>query len=464
MVLVEGREESVMALTATARRRGERAVLLAAALAASVAVASVAILLASGRSAEADFPGKNGEIAFVSTRDGNEEIYVVDADGTNETRLTDEPGRDIHPMFSPDGNRLTFTRRPLDGGVTEETIHVMDPMDVDPADGDGDNPIRLTPAPSPNFMSAYSPDGTQMVFLRQEPPGSDNEIWVMDADGTNPKQLTDNTLVESRPVFSPDGKKIVYARRFGQTVPAGEIRQLDVYVMNVKGSEPTRLTTSLGNDNNPRFSPDGEKIAFESTRDGNSDIYVMNPDGTGQTSLIPGPDSNEQFPAFSPDGEQLAFSSDRDGNEEIYVTDLNGTADPVPLTETEFPVVNTRVDWGPFLYDFDGFHRPVDNPPTLNEAKAGSAVPVKFSLGGAQGLGILAEGYPKSQRVGCDSASPVDVLEQTVAAGDSGLSYDAATDEYTYVWKTEKAWAGTCRQLVVKLDDSTVHRATFTLR
>jgi Tol biopolymer transport system component len=426
-------------------------------------------LVATQKPAQAAFPGKNGKIAFVSTRDGNEEIYVMEADGTNETRLTTEPGRDIHPMFSPDGQRLTFTRRPLVGGVTEETIHVMDPMDVDPADGNGDNPIRLTPAPSPNFMSAYSPDGSQMVFLRQEPPGSDNEIWVMDADGTNPKQLTDNTLNESRPVFSPDGKKIVYGRRAGNTAPP-EDRQLDVYVMNADGTEPTRLTTSPANDNNPRFSPDGEKIAFESTRDGSSDIYVMNPDGTGQTPLISEPDSNEQFPAFSPDGEQLAFSGDRDGNEEIYVTDLDGSADPVPLTETESPeppeppVVNTRVDWGPFLYDFDGFHRPVDNPPTLNEVKAGRAVPVKFSLGGDQGLGILAEGYPKSQRIDCNWAAPVDVLEQTATAGDSGLSYDAATGEYTYVWKTGKAWAGTCRQFVLKLDDSTLHRASFTFK
>jgi len=434
-------------------------------LLASVALAVLLLALAvSERPASAAFPGKNGKIAFVSTRDGNEEIYVMDADGTNETRLTTdpetEPGRDIHPMFSPDGKRLTFTRRPFIGGVTEETIYVMDPIDVNPADGSGDNLVKLTPAPSPNFMSAYSPDGSQMVFLRQEPPGSDNEIWVMDADGTNPVQLTDNSLLESRPVFSPDGTKIVYARRGLPGTPAS-IRQLDVYVMNANGTEQTRLTTSLANDNNPRFSPDGEKIAFESTRNGSSDIYVMNPNGTGQTPLISYPDSTEQFPAFSPDGERLAFTSDRDGNEEIYVIDLDGTADPVRLTETMPPAENTRVDWGPFLYDFDGFHRPVDNPPTLNEVKAGSAVPVKFSLGGDQGLGILAAGYPKSQRIDCDSAAPVDILEQIATAGESGLSYDTATGEYTYVWKTGKAWEGTCRQLVVKLDDATDHRARF---
>jgi hypothetical protein len=91
---------------------------------------------------------------------------------------------------------------------------------------------------------------------------------------------------------------------------------------------------------------------------------------------------------------------------------------------------------------------------------AGRAVPIKFSLSGDQGLEVLAEGYPRSQRVPCDADNPVDQIEETVTAGASGLTYDAAADEYTYVWKTDKAWAG-CRQLVLKLDDGTVHRANF---
>lgn len=93
--------------------------------------------------------------------------------------------------------------------------------------------------------------------------------------------------------------------------------------------------------------------------------------------------------------------------------------------------------------------------------KAGSAVPVKFSLSGDQGLNIFEAGYPKSQQIACDSTATVDGIEQTVTAGSSSLSYDATTDTYTYVWKTEKAWAGTCRQLVVKLNDGTFHRANF---
>jgi hypothetical protein len=113
-------------------------------------------------------------------------------------------------------------------------------------------------------------------------------------------------------------------------------------------------------------------------------------------------------------------------------------------------------------YAFNGFRSPVDNLPTLNTVKAGSAVPVKFSLSGDQGLGIIASGYPASIKVDCDAA-PTDAIEQTVTAGGSSLSYDSVADQYNYVWKTDKAWAGTCRQFVLKLDDGTYHQANFKL-
>jgi len=113
------------------------------------------------------------------------------------------------------------------------------------------------------------------------------------------------------------------------------------------------------------------------------------------------------------------------------------------------------------IYDFSGFFQPVNNPPTLNSVKAGQAVPVKFSLSGDQGLAIFAPSYPKSQEVPCSSTAPVDGIEETVSAGGSSLSYDASSDRYTYVWKTDKAWAGSCRQLVLEFDDGQRQRATF---
>jgi hypothetical protein len=123
-----------------------------------------------------------------------------------------------------------------------------------------------------------------------------------------------------------------------------------------------------------------------------------------------------------------------------------------------FTVINPLSD----IYSFTGFFQPVENLPLVNTMKAGAAVPIKFSLGGDQGLDIFAIGFPKSQPVSCSALSPLsDPVEITLNAGSSSLSYDPATDQYTYVWKTNKGWAGTCRVLTVQLDDGTQHLAYF---
>jgi hypothetical protein len=111
-------------------------------------------------------------------------------------------------------------------------------------------------------------------------------------------------------------------------------------------------------------------------------------------------------------------------------------------------------------FTFVGFFQPVDNLPTVNSVNAGQAIPVKFSLTGYQGMNIFVAGFPASQVIACSSGTP-DPIEETVTAGSSSLSYDATTDRYTYVWKTEKAWKGTCRKLVVKFTDGTTREAVF---
>ncbi len=110
-------------------------------------------------------------------------------------------------------------------------------------------------------------------------------------------------------------------------------------------------------------------------------------------------------------------------------------------------------------FNFTGFFPPVSNPPAMNTRNSGSAVPVQFSLGGNKGLNILAAGYPKSTKVACDTLAPLSPSQPT--ASSSGLSYDAQTQTYTYVWKTEKAWKNSCRQLSVQLVDGTTWLANF---
>lgn len=113
-------------------------------------------------------------------------------------------------------------------------------------------------------------------------------------------------------------------------------------------------------------------------------------------------------------------------------------------------------------YLFSGFFPHVQNSPVLNGAKAGSAIPIKFKLNGDQGLNVLAEGYPTSQRVTCANVGTLlDMPSEAVSPGASTLSYDPATGQYSYVWKTDKSWAGTCRQFVLRLRDGSIHIPYF---
>lgn len=111
------------------------------------------------------------------------------------------------------------------------------------------------------------------------------------------------------------------------------------------------------------------------------------------------------------------------------------------------------------VFAWTGFFSPVDMG-TLNVAKAGSAIPVKFSLGGDHGLAIVAAGYPKALPITCEANQPVDQIEQTVTAGASALTYDAVSGRYTYVWKTDRSWRG-CMRLALKLTDGSEHTADF---
>lgn len=183
---------------------------------------------------------------------------------------------------------------------------------------------------------------------------------------------------------------------------------------------------------------------------------------------------------FTIDGSQLdgdPITVFRNGVAVQPCADSSGTANPDPCvlsTETvngdlKITVLTTRASVWNFgvssAYDFTGFFSPVNDQPTVNVAKAGSAIPVKFSLDGNQGLDVFDTGYPKSQVVDCSALSTAnaDGIESTVSSGASQLSYDPTSDQYTYVWKSDKAWAGTCRQLVVGFNDQahSVYRANF---
>lgn len=250
------------------------------------------------------------KIAFVSNREGgNPDIYTMNADGTDSTRLTYNSGSNSRPIWSPDGRKIVFiTNRDGNG-----EIYTMN--------ADGTNQTRLTDNPRADGMPIWSPDGSKIAFSSSR--DGNQEIYIMNADGSNQTRLTDNPAGDAKPSWSPDGSKIIF-----HTSPRRN--QGSIFIMNADGSALKKLTEDADQALLPVWSPDGRKVIFHSIRDGNWEIYTMNPDGTGQTRVTDNT-AYDGMAAWSPDNRRIVFMSDRDFNEEIYVMDADGT-NPVRLT------------------------------------------------------------------------------------------------------------------------------------
>ena len=261
-----------------------------------------------------------GRIAFGSDRNGNWEIYAMNADGSGVTRLTDHPARDGNPSWSPDGERIAFSSN-RDGNWN---IYVMNV--------DGSDVTRLTDNPAGDGSPSWSPDGARIAF--QSERDVNNDICVMDADGSGVTRLTDNPAFDWSPSWSPDGERIAFeSDRDGNW---------EIYVMNVDGSGTTRLTNNPQDDLITRWSPDGGRIAFSSARSdtGNYDIYVMNADGSGVTQLTDSPARTDWYPSWSPDGGRIVFQS----GDDLYVMNADGSG----VTRlTNVRANHTRPSWSP---------------------------------------------------------------------------------------------------------------------
>jgi Tol biopolymer transport system component len=212
-------------------------------------------------------------IAFKSRRDGNNELYVMNADGSGETRLTISPSiSEGQPAWSPDGTRLLYRQTP-DNPITQNAD--LWQIDVNPA---GPNARPVLQRTGDERYPSWSPDGTKIAFRGDQDlvdHSGDEELYLMNADGTGVVQLTSNAVFDSAPVFSPDGSKIV----FESARDSGNALALDIYVMNADGTGVRRLTADPAHDEGPASSPDGTKVLFTSERAGQSDIWVMDADG-----------------------------------------------------------------------------------------------------------------------------------------------------------------------------------------
>jgi hypothetical protein len=248
--------------------------------------------------------GFNGKIAFASNRDNGggtnpPDIYVMNPDGSGQTRLTFGVNGGIDPVvpvWSPDGTKIAFSSFQSNGNYDIYTIN---------ANGGGQ--VNLTNTAVNEFDPAWSNDGSKLAY------GRGGDIWVMNANGSQQTLLLTNG---SSPSWSPDGTRILFTRNI-----VGGFD--DIFVMNTDGTGVTNLTNNPGGYFSPKWSPDGARVIFAT----NSGISKMNPDGTGVSVLT----NNGSNPEWSPDGSKVAFSRYQNGNPDVFVMNVDGT-NVVPLT------------------------------------------------------------------------------------------------------------------------------------
>ena len=240
-------------------------------------------------------------VAFVSVRDETPGIHIMNSDGTQIRRLTEEGINGNNPHWAPEDNWICFDS---DHEGNSE-IYVIQP--------DGYGLARLTNDPADDTQPAWSPIGDHIAFVSTRDGNS--EIYLMEADGANPVRLTDDPATDRQPSWSPDGNRLVFVSdRDGND---------EVYILTLETGEVTRLTTSESQDDQPAWSPDGRWIAFVSDQQGDPDIFRVHPDGT-ELVQVTHASAAEKYPAWSPDSSFLVVASDRTGNFQLYRMNLTG--------------------------------------------------------------------------------------------------------------------------------------------
>jgi len=246
------------------------------------------------------------QIAFVSSRTGEKEIYAMDYDGNNQHKLTAVRFIAMAPNWCPSDDRIAYTAWRSGGGQAQIEI----------ISSTGERHSFRQPSGFINNIPAWSPDGKSIVFSSNR--DGNMEIYWADADGTNAKRLTNSPGIDTSPAINPaTGHQIAFISKRSGTP--------ELYVMDSDGTNTMRITEEGGEVGNPAYSPDGKMIAFawQKPKSKGFDIYLYDVGMRKFTQLTYDSSSNER-PTWAPDGKHIAFHSNRSGTTQIWSMTLNG--------------------------------------------------------------------------------------------------------------------------------------------
>ena len=255
----------------------------------------------------------NQKIIFQSDRDGNHEVYMMNSDGSNQINMTKNNSFDGSPVFSPDGKKIAF----VSNRSGKHDIWVMN--------SDGSELYNLTNSPSDNFYPSWSPDGKKITYDSYAEGATGGDIYINDLSRGQPKNITNTLQDEGYPSWSPNGEMITYDAGGYDNSETGNFT---IFSINItKNNEISAITDNTGNSGDASWIPNSKQLVYSSDKDdpkgGNYEIYTISSDGTGDLRLTfnEGADTD---PVVSNDGRYIAFDSDRDGDSEIFSMKSNG--------------------------------------------------------------------------------------------------------------------------------------------
>ena len=307
----------------------------------ALSAAALSCLILPGTAGGA-FPGTNGRIVFVTNRDGVDELYTANPDGSDPVNITNTREAESHPVLSPDGTKVAFVRNSGQGN----DIFVMN------ADGSG-TAVPITGIEGADDEPGWSPDGNSIVYVsNHNVPGGGTtgpELWITPATGGAQRQLTNtpNNAASGAPEWSPAGDQIVY---HSNADGSNEIYTIDANVTAGFGVRRTPNEVGL-NYMNPSWSPDATRIAFErgtgttSPTDTTKEIWTMRADGTDLVQVTNNA-VNDTHPAYSPDCTRIAYETNEDGNFDIFTRPAAPGGAGANVTNTDAGITNEQVDWG----------------------------------------------------------------------------------------------------------------------